>query len=108
MEGLLMSNPAVILHKGQKLVVESDTTEIFEALKAGKLEEVKESGKNDSKTVKDTGKVESVDADKDAPEDAGKNEVSPEPEDTASKKKSTGKKSRTAKGSDEKVVEPFL
>ena len=104
-----MSNPAVILHKGKKLVVESDTTEIFEALKAGKLEEVKESGKNDSKTVKDTGKVESVDADKDAPEDAGKNEVSPEPEDTASKKKNTGKKNKdTAKSSDKKSVEPFL
>lgn len=45
-----MSDPAVILHKGQKLVVESDTTELFQALKAGKLEEVKETGKQESKT----------------------------------------------------------
>jgi|GEM_PF-3679425 len=109
-----MSDPAVILHKGQKLAVESDTTEIFQALKAGKLEEVKESGKKEPGTVE--GKAEPSDADnapvdagKGAPEVAGKEAVSPESEDTAPNKKRTGGKNRpTTKDRVENEVKPFL
>jgi hypothetical protein len=36
-EGLLMYNPAVFLHKDQKLKAAQDTVEILQALTAGKL-----------------------------------------------------------------------
>ncbi len=36
-EGLAMNNPAVILHKDQKLVVDRDTVEVLLALSAGKI-----------------------------------------------------------------------
>lgn len=36
-EGLLMYNPAVFLHKGQKLRAVQDTVEILQALTAGKI-----------------------------------------------------------------------
>ncbi len=36
-EGLLMYNPAVFLHKGQKLKAAQDTVEILQALTTGKL-----------------------------------------------------------------------
>lgn len=110
-----MSDPAVILHRGQKLAVESDTTEIFQALKAGKLEEVKEPGKKEQGTVEDKAEPVGadtntpVDAGKGAPEVAGKEAVPHVPEDTAPNKKNTGKKSRTAsKDQDENEVKPFL
>lgn len=81
-----MSDPAVILHRGQKLAVDSDTTEIFQALKAGKLEELD--------SVKET-----------PTDDAGK-EVQDDKE-PAARKKSSGKKT-TAKNPGEQVQEPFL
>jgi len=36
-EGLLMYNPAVFLHKGQKMKAAQDTVEILQALTAGKI-----------------------------------------------------------------------